>query len=466
MTKQTTKIDPRLQALKILLQVLPGAKSPKSLNQLCQNKIKQQHKTRDHAKNEAAVTPFTQVLVYGVCRYYQPLQTIITSKLAKPLKAKDSDIGIILLLGLFQILFTTKPSHAIINHTTELARKRKKKWATGLINGILRTLERAHKAGELETIKPATTFPAWLHQMISAQYTPANAEHIFEQSLTPAPMSLRHNPNYDSLTQFQQALAEANIKGDWLDRTPDCFTLSEPTAVETIPAFFQGSCSVQDEAAQWSTRLLNPTPGSHVLDACAAPGGKTGHLLEWADDITLTALDISPERLSSIQSNLDRLRQRDNTQSKAKLLAADAADLSAWWDQTPFDFILLDAPCSGSGVLRRHPDIFWLKRSSDIKQLAQLQERLLKTLWTTLKPGGTLLYCTCSILAEENGLQISNFLADQSDARLENLDNTPIAKSSKIALTESQQDVGLQILPKAQQHDGFYYALLKKSSAE
>lgn len=451
MANKNSTVDPRLQALKILLQVLPGAKSPKSLNQLCQNKVD------THNKASEAVTPFTQVLVYGVCRYYQPLQKIVASKLKKPLKAKDWDISIILMLGLFQILFTNKPSHAVINHTTELARKRKKNWATGLINGLLRTLERSHKAGDIPDIDPASTFPSWLQEAIKAQYNPAQAHEIFEQSLIPAPMSLRHNPRYATLEQFQQALSEAKLEGNWLERTPGCFTLNAPTGVESIPAFFQGSCSVQDEAAQWATQILNPSAGSRVLDACAAPGGKTGHLLEWAEDIQLTALDVSADRLTSIKSNLDRLKL------KAKLVAADAADLPKWWDQKSFDYILLDAPCSGSGVLRRHPDIFWLKRASDIQQLAKLQAHLLSTLWTTLKPGGKLLYCTCSILTEENGQQISNFLSSQPDAKLENLDNTLIAKSSKIALADDQQNLGLQILPKSQQHDGFYYALLTKT---
>lgn len=469
MTQKNIKVDPRLQALKALLQVLPGAKSPKSLNQLCQNSADAQLNPTNSTLQAEAITPFAQVLIYGVCRYFQPLQAIIDARLVKPLKAKDFDIKIMLLLGLFQILFTSKPHHAILNDTTELARKRKKQWATGLVNGTLRALLRDHQAQKLPAICAEAAFPNWLAERISAQYSPVDAQTIFENSLIPAPMSLRHNARHLPLERFKEQLERAELHGEWSERTPGCFTLSAPQDVEKIPGFFQGSCSVQDEAAQWATRILNPKPGSRVLDACAAPGGKTGHLLEWAENIMLSALDVSPERLKSIQSNLDRLYPtlQNETVTAAppvRLIATDAAAIEAWWDNTPFDHILLDAPCSGSGVLRRHPDIFWLKRASDIDQLAQLQKRLLEQLWRTLAPGGTLLYCTCSILAEENAAQISNFLEQHPEAILENLDNTALAKSSKISLTDGRHNIGLQILPKAKAHDGFYYALLTKAS--
>jgi 16S rRNA (cytosine967-C5)-methyltransferase len=463
MTTQPHSPDARLQALNALLQVLPGSKAPKSLNQLCRDET-----------NDGKMPPFAQMLVYGVCRYYQPLTALITARLSKPLKAKDRDITIILLLGAYQLLYTNKPAHAIVNHTTELARKRRKKWAAGLVNGVLRGLERdlsedcaqkhsPHKPGEKQTqklpqITPESAFPAWIKEAIASHYSVEQTQQIFEQSLIPAPMSVRHNPLHQSTTAFEAELSEKGLTGKWSERTPGCFTFSSPCAVSDIPDFFEGSCSVQDEAAQWATRLLDPSPNSRVLDACAAPGGKTGHLLEWASGIHVTALDVNQQRLEAVQQNLDRLKKT------AKLIAADAAATDHWWDGEAFDHILLDAPCSGSGVLRRHPDIFWLKDSKDITQLVELQKQLLQKLWETLKPGGTLLYCTCSLFPEENALQIADFLGDYTDARLINLDNTPLAISSKVTFSTPKLNLGVQILPTRADHDGFFYALISKEN--
>jgi 16S rRNA (cytosine967-C5)-methyltransferase len=444
----------RLAALNILLQVLPGAESPKSLNQLLQS---------DQNQSES---PFTQAMVYGVCRYYRPLQTLVSQRLAKPLRSKDRDINLILLLGLYQILFSNKPAHAVLNQTTELARKRRKKWASGLVNGVLRGLQRDHIAGKLSAISPKSCLPDWLRETIFESYGTQQAQEIFDNSLIPAPMSLRHNPLYQSTADFERKLGEHKIQGLWSPITPECFTLDAPRSVNDIPGFMEGSCSVQDEAAQWATRFLDPNPNTRVLDACAAPGGKTGHLLEWARALDLTALDVSATRIKSVQSNLARLNHKkdDSAQaSKISVIAANAADTDAWWSGELFDAILLDAPCSGTGVLRRHPDIFWLRRASDIESLVKVQHSLLTSLWQTLAPGGKLLYCTCSILPQENSHQIAQFLTTHPDATLKNLDSTPLAKSSKIERPNIAQYFGLQILPKANQHDGFYYALLTKS---
>jgi 16S rRNA (cytosine967-C5)-methyltransferase len=262
-------------------------------------------------------------------------------------------------------------------------------------------------------------------------------------------MTLRVNRRHGDRETYLSRLRDVGLAADPTPYAPDGVTLHEACDVRALPGFSEGAVSVQDEAAQLTAPLLEPalatTPGARVLDACSAPGGKTAHLLE-AFDLALTALDSDAERLGRVDATLTRLGLEATT------LTADASRLE-WWDEQPFDAVLLDAPCSGTGVIRRHPDIKRLRRPSDIRELAALQARLLDTLWMTLAPGGTLLYATCSVMPEENVDQVAAFLARTPDASADELDvdwGRPAG-------------AGRQLLPRIEGHDGFFYARLRKA---
>lgn len=259
-------------------------------------------------------------------------------------------------------------------------------------------------------------------------------------------MTLRLNTNHIKREDYLELLSKNEIVASAAKHSPDAIYLDKPIQVNQLPLFAEGKVSVQDEAAQLAAILLDPQKGDRILDACAAPGGKTIHLLERENDIKLIALDIEETRLQKIQENLDR------TQLHAQLIAANAFEPDSWWDQKTFDRILLDAPCSASGVIRRHPDIKLLRKQDDIKNLTQDQAQILNALWPLLKSGGMLLYATCSVLPEENTLQIQHFLQQHADAEL-----LPI--NSKWG---QQQVTGKQILPGEDGMDGFFYARIQK----
>ena len=260
------------------------------------------------------------------------------------------------------------------------------------------------------------------------------------------PMWIRANVSQQTSDEYQQQLAKLDINIAAIESNTRALKLDQAIDVNKLPNFTAGAASVQDAAAQQSARLLDCQPGEHILDCCAAPGGKTCHLIELTPDIaSVTALDVDERRLARVQENLERIGLT------AKLQCGDATDPESWWDGTLYDRILLDAPCSATGVIRRHPDIKWLRKADDIAALAELQAQILTKMWSLLKPGGTLLYATCSVLPQENSQQITKFLASQSDAQL-------------IDLPEYKGNVGWQILPGEQDMDGFYYAKLVKSA--
>jgi len=440
-------INARAKAVDILVDVLPGATTQKSLTQLMSLQNKEQ---------ADAIPPFTQQIVYGVCRYYQPLMGIIKKRLSKPLKPKDRDITITLLVGAYQLLFTQKARHAIIFETTQISKKRGKPWASGLINAILRKIDT--EQFDVQSISPAEAFPQWLKALIDKAYGSTERDHIFKHSLIPGPMTLRVNTQTISPEQFKQDLDQADLKFNDSSDLDECITLHEATPVSKIPGFFDGACSVQDEAAQWATHLLSPSLDSKVLDICAAPGGKSCHLLEKFPSIELTAADISDGRLKQLKENLARLSL------KALITCFDASDPQQKQIKAQsYDYILLDAPCSGVGVIRRHPDILWLRRSSDLSALVQTQKRILENAWAMLKVGGKLLYCTCSVLPQENQLQVQQFLDNHSDAFLEPIDAPQLISQSCFSQITTAGP-GLQLLPTADKHDGFYFALLSKKS--
>lgn len=404
-----------------------------------------------------------QELCYGTLRWLPQLQAILNRLLEKPLKSKDSDIHSLLLLGLYQLKFLRIPDHAVINSTVASCKPLKKSWAEKLVNGILRRYQRERTELEEALINSPsylTAHPNWLRKSIEQQW-PDLAANIFAANNAHPPFTLRLNLARVSRQLYIDQLNRLGHHALATPFSPYGVTLQQATDVHQLPGFDEGVVSVQDEAAQLAANLLNLQPGDRVLDCCCAPGGKTGHLLELANQLSspiqeLIALELEPRRMEKVEQNLQRLGylpQPDSKQIPVTLICADALDVDQWWDGVLFDRILLDAPCSATGVIRRHPDIKVLRNATDIAKLAQLQRQLLDALWPTLQPGGTLIYATCSILPTENSHVIEEFLTDHSDAEQQIVD-----VECGIA-----QTCGRQLLPQQQGHDGFYYASLKKA---
>jgi len=379
-----------------------------------------------------------QDLAYGTLRHYGQLGFCLDQLLSRPLS--DPGLRGLLLIGLYELAQTSAPAYAVVNETVANVAARQPK-ARGLANAVLRNfLRRQDALASLAAQDPGArwNFPAWWIARLQADW-PDQWQAVLESAMQHPPMSLRVNGRRTSLPAYRAALDEAGIEaavtGEW------ALTLSKPRPVAELPGWASGWVSVQDVGAQAAAALLDCADGMRVLDACAAPGGKTAHLLE-RHDLDLLALDSDPARLDRVRQNLERL------DLKAELAAADAGNPQAWWDGRPFDRILLDAPCSASGVVRRHPDGKWLKRVSDVESLTKEQDRLLEALWSTLKAGGKLLYATCSVFRQENEARVQAFLARHADARLEPL-----------SLPEA---IDGQWLPNSL-HDGFFYARLVKA---
>jgi 16S rRNA (cytosine967-C5)-methyltransferase len=400
----------------------------------------------DSAKDKA----FIQALCYGVCRYFHRLDFILSELLDKPLK--DKEIKTLTLAGLYQLAYMRVKPYAAVSETVLAANK--KPWAKAVINAILRNYLREQanlelKANSAETA--ATSHPAWLVERIRQDW-PDQAQDIMLQNNQQPPMALRVNLAKVSLDDYIKCLVEQNISGNLVDCCPSAIILQRPVAVELLPGFADGLVSVQDTAAQLAAQLLDPQAGQRVLDICAAPGGKTSHILEMQPQLQeLVAVDIEAGRMAQVQDNLQRLGLQ------ATLKTGDASQPSAWWDGQVFDRILLDAPCSATGVIRRHPDIKLLRRAEDIAQLALVQQAILQSAWTMLASGGMLLYATCSIFKQENEQQIASFLANHPDATEQALPNADAGTTWGIAGRH-----GRQILTGDAAMDGFYYALLRK----
>ncbi|WP_168012507.1 16S rRNA (cytosine(967)-C(5))-methyltransferase RsmB [Halomonas salinarum] len=405
--------------------------------------------------DDSRVAPRDRALLreicYGVCRTLPRLEALASVLLKSSFKARDTDIQALLLVGIYQLLYLRIPAHAAVGETAGAARLLDKGWATRVLNGCLRRLQR--EASEMQAKvdrDPAVALlhPVWWLKALR-QAWPNDWREIAIANNQAGPMTLRVNRRRTSQEAYLERLRENGIEARPCEHAPDGLTLETPCDVSALPGFAEGNVSVQDEAAQLAIELLGPAlaprPGAQVLDACSAPGGKTAHLLE-AFDVSLQALDSDAERLQRVEGTLERLGL------SAQLSAADAGEQD-WWDGTPFDAILLDAPCSGSGVIRRHPDIKRLRRPDDIGQLAALQARLLDNLWQTLASGGTLVYATCSVLPEENSEQITAFLERTPDAEID----TPQGLAWGV-----ESGAGRQLLPREHGHDGFFYARLKR----
>jgi len=395
-----------------------------------------------------------KALCFGTCRTLPRLEALAGKLLVKPFKARDADIQALLLLGIYQQLYLRIPAHAAVSETAGAARLLGKEWATRVLNGCLRRLQRESEELLAEVDRdPAVALlhPRWWLKALR-QAWPDDWRAICEANNTPGPMTLRINRRHGDREMYLDRLAAAGIQARLCAHAPDGLTLEVPSDVEKLPGFAEGHVSVQDESAQLAAVLLGPSlaprPGARVLDACCAPGGKTAHLLELFD-IDLQAVDSDASRLARVEDTLSRLGL------SATLAEGDATERS-WWDGTSFDAILLDAPCSGSGVIRRHPDIKRLRRPSDITRLAELQARLLDNLWPLLHAGGTLLYATCSVLPEENAEQIDRFLSRTPDA---------VATTPADMAWGRAAGAGRQLLPQPDSQDGFFYARLEKRPA-
>lgn len=390
-----------------------------------------------------------KALTFGTVRWLPKLQAQLRPLLQKPLPAKEHALEALLLTGIYQLNDMDTPAHRVVNDCVDESQKLGKRWAKGLVNGVLRNYLRQRDEIDAQvSTEPATqeAHPRWMVRQLQQDW-PEQWRAVLAANNARAPMSLRVNLRQQTRDAYLQTLREVGIAGEALVGTTSGVVLDTPCGVDALPGFEQGAVSVQDQAAQMAAHLLDVQVGERVLDACAAPGGKTAHLQEWADgQLDLTALDAEADRLQRAQENLSRLKLA------ARFQCADAAAVDTWWDGIPFDAILLDAPCSGTGVVRRNPDIKWLRKSADIDTTAELQARILRQLWQTLKPGGRLLYATCSVCQRENSEQIESFLQSEQTA-------------STLAVTlpyGRRAGAGWQVLPGEGQMDGFFYAMLQK----
>jgi len=397
--------------------------------------------------------PLLKMLCYGTLRHHFRLRADLRKLLERPLKARDSVIESLLAIGIFQLIDTRIPDHAAVSMTVEAARLLRRPKYAGLINAVLRNFLR-QDIGRQEAGDDESRFnhPAWFIDALRADW-PDDWQQILEANNERAPMWLRVNQNRTTTADYLDRLAQVDDGHGMLSGFIHAIRLAKPVPVAELPGFADGDVSVQDAAAQIAAPWLLMGGGSRILDACAAPGGKTGHLLELASpDSVLTAIELDPERIASIHENLERLRL------DATVLAADASNPKEWWDGQPFDRILLDAPCSASGVIRRHPDIKLLRRASDIEVLAGLQTRLLDALWPLLAPSGRLLYVTCSVLAAENDAVVGDFLARHNDAREDR-----VLPNYNIRDLMVEKTCGVQVMPGSQGLDGFYFACLERT---
>lgn len=395
--------------------------------------------------NSAKEISLAKALAFGTIRYYHRLNNIITTQLTHPMDKEDLDVHAILLLGAYQLLFSRVPTHAAIFQSVELCKNINKIWAKKLVNGVLRNIER-QKDKLLAMVD--YSHPSWLIKKIKQAY-PQQYQTILAQNNQQAPMSLRIKPSC-APSQYQAYLKEKDIQAKTLDLLPQALVLKSAVNVHHLPDFDQGVVYVQDGSAQLAGHILSPNNNTRILDACAAPGGKTLHLAEIAPNASITALESDSKRLERLEDNI---KQHNSQGGKYIEVVQGLAQTQDWWDGRLFDKILLDVPCSATGVIRRHPDIKLLRKAKDIAQLVELQAEILTNTWAMLKPGGSLLYATCSILPAENTQQMANFLQNHTDAIEVQI---PILLGWGMATQYGKQQIPHQCF------DGFYYCLLQK----
>jgi 16S rRNA (cytosine967-C5)-methyltransferase len=424
------KNNERLHALKILTALL---ENKTSLSQLM--------------PASADVSPMTKEICFGFCRHYFRLEAIADSLVDK--KPKAIEVWIALLIGLYQLHYMHIPDYAVVKETVALLEKIKKIWAKGLVNAVLRNFCRKQN----EILASLANNPVFVYGQPKSLLNHLKTDWPYDwQSIAKAndvhpPMTLRVNLRKNSVDDYLSILNEARIEAEAHPVAVQGITLKTPCDVYSLPGFSEGRVSVQDGAAQLAVTLLALKPGQRVLDACCAPGGKTCHLLESEPNLAeCVALDLDPKRLKRVKENLDRLHL------EATLLQGDALIPERWWDRQFFDRILLDAPCSATGVIRRHSDIKLLRTEEEISAVSKIQYSMLRSLWPLLVPGGLMVYATCSVIAEENEKQIADFVAEYSDCKV---------VKNKMSWGRATEH-GQQILPGEQDMDGFFYSVLLK----
>jgi len=428
-------ISVRAAAAQVLAQILQSKGSLSSLLPAIQLKVSEQDR------------PLLQELCFGTCRFYPQLSAYVECLVDKPLRAKDSDVQALLLLGLYQLLHTRIPDHAALGETVEVTRFFKKPWATNLVNGVLRKFQRDKPRLDkllAQNYAFQTNHPAWMEGVLRKNW-PDHIDQIITANNEHPPFTLRINTKKISRADYVALLRDLDINAITTEFSPYGITLEKACDPRKLPLFSEGLVSVQDEAAQLSADLLQLTPGLRVLDACCAPGGKTGHMLEVEPSLQVTALDADERRLGRVRENLTRLNVN------AEVICGDGT-AKDWWDGEQFDRILLDAPCSATGIIRRHPDIKVLRTPEEIDKLNEIQVRLINNLWSLLKPGGLLVYATCSVMPKENTRIIEAFVDRHSQATVETLEVD----------WGIEQVFGRQLLPSTRGHDGFYYAVLRR----
>jgi 16S rRNA (cytosine967-C5)-methyltransferase len=439
-TGETLGAESRAAAARALHAVLDRGQSL--------TRVLQTNPTRRSLADQALV----QEMVYGALRLLPRLRLIARRLLDRPLKPRDSDLQALILIGLYQLGFMNTPPHAAVSATVEATRLLGKPRMAALVNALLRRFQREREALlDWTNAQPESRwlFPEWLLERLRADW-PDDWEAIVLASNERAPMALRINPLRQDRATYLAELDAAGIGARPIAGLDTGVMLDRPRATRDLPGFSAGLVSIQDSGAQLAARLLDARPGERVLDACAAPGGKTAAILERAcGRLDLVAIDSDETRLAAVGATLERL------DLSAQICVADAADPRGDWTNRPFDRILLDVPCSATGVIRRHPDIKWLRRPEDIAALAATQSQMLDAIWPLLRPGGRLLYATCSLLAEENERQIEAFLARQPEAH-------PLTLDLDWGQTRA---AGRQLLPTPDEHDGFFYAVLEKATA-
>lgn len=425
----------RAESARVLHDILESGKSARDCLPAAQANFSEQDRA------------WMQEMVYGVLRNLPLLQFWLRQLLDKPLKARFKVIEHLIMLGFYQIAFSRVSDHAAVSETVAGCKSLKAEALKGLTNALLRNFIRQDIANQVpQGGHILSGLPKWLFKKLQAQYD-VQLPALIESMQNKPPIWLRVNQLKTTRVAYMALLDEHGIAHAESAEHPDGLILHKPRDITSLPGFDEGLFAVQDGAAQLAAAYLMPKKNERILDCCAAPGGKTCHILEVQPDVqACLALDVDAQRLTRVAENLNRLGH------KATLVTGDAGKPDSWWDGQQFDRILLDAPCSATGIIRRHPDIKWLRKNNDIQVLVELQQQILENIWPLLKPGGTLLYATCSILPEENTQQVANFLQKTANARLSNI-------------TESENELtpGRQILPGEGQMDGFYYARLLKS---
>ena len=381
-------------------------------------------------------------LAYGAIRYLGENQFFIQQLIDK--KITNKKIEALLCVALFQLNHDQSTDFTVVNEAVEAAKLINKSWAGSFVNGVLRNFIRQKEKLQTELKNDEEAFysyPLWWINLIKQNY-PKDWESILLNGNKHPPLTLRINERQTNLKQYEEKLKSEAISYRVLGNI--ALELTQPTPVEKIPGFMDGEVSIQDFGAQLAAKLLDLQDGQFCLDACSAPGGKTGHMLEIAD-IELVSIDQQKDRLYKVKENLERLHLH------AYLKCADLAAVNTWWNEKLFDRILLDAPCSASGVVRRHVDIKWLRRPCDIEMFAKQQEAMLEAMWQLLKKGGKLLYATCSIFYDENQKVINHFIKEHTDA-----------KEVEWSVDSEYSKYENQLIP-SENHDGFFYALLEKN---